>query len=286
MAQWPTYTFDGSVCSVDIDSGEPFTFDASTFVKVIKVVVDGRPSDISSDEDKYGEVEYDVYPLYPFNFLKRMIMVKQGLPVEKQKLMYEGNVLATDEEQTLEDYGIVHNGTTIDLLEIRGEKPRSPPRFIRLKIKRINGDCTLYEKVPPGYTVRALKKMIERREGFEVAGQVLVYGEENLLDLHLLRSYFISDKCLLHLGVTQPAKFIKLKIKELHSDCIMYDDVPPGSTVMDLKKMIEMRQGWKVKEQVLVYGEVDLLDDVKLTFYSIEENSLLHLGIIGGSVDN
>ena len=189
MAQWPNFFFDGKTCSVDIDSGDPFLFDASTKVKEIEVNVRNK---------RKGLVVYKVYPIYPITFFKRMVMVKQEVPVQYCDLIYNGHLLAFEDEETLEDYGIVYNKATIHMI-INAEI--FPPDYIKLRIKKLPGVSVLYDKVPPGFTVRALKKMVQKTEGSTVEEQLLVYGEVDLRDEKTLNIYGIANNSLFHLGI-------------------------------------------------------------------------------------
>ena len=59
---WPMFFFDGENCSVDIDSGPPFIFDASKNVKEITVNVRNKKSETN--------VKNTVFPIYPITFFK------------------------------------------------------------------------------------------------------------------------------------------------------------------------------------------------------------------------
>ena len=197
MAHWPLFFFDGENCSVDIDSEPPFIFDATVNDKEITINVRIMWSDII--------FKLKVYPIYPITFIKRMIMVKEQVPVNRQIITYGGYKLAFEEEQTLQDFGIVSNDITIHMMSVRFLE-RHPPDYIKLKIKKVPGECLMYKNVPPGYTIHALKKMIQNKEGFQVQDVVLVYQEEDLFDENTLSYYSIDNNSLLHLGIIKRPK--------------------------------------------------------------------------------
>ena len=149
MTPWPYFFFDGDNCSVDIDSDPPYIFESSKILRQITVQV----------KQRNGSTEaYNVYPFYPINVLKRLIRAKQGVPIDHQTLLYAGHILAFEEGQTLEDYAIVFNNTTVHMVITRHKK--FPPTSIELKIKKFEGDgeCLLLNSFHPGYTVLASKK--------------------------------------------------------------------------------------------------------------------------------
>ena len=123
MTPWPYFFFDGEKCSVDIDSDCPFIFDSSFRLKNITLKLQKRDGSF---------VQYDVHPFYPISVLKRMIRAKEGVPIEHQTLLYAGHILAFEEGQTLEDYAIVFNNTTVHVLI--SEHKKYPPTSIALKI--------------------------------------------------------------------------------------------------------------------------------------------------------
>ena len=180
MTPWPYFFFDGENCSVDINSDAPYIFESSKNLRQITVKVHKR---------KGTTVLYDVYPFYPISVLKRLIRAKDGVPIDHRTLLYAGHVLAFEDGQTLQDYGIVFNNTTVHMVITRHQKYAPPAIALKIIKLQLQSEIFLFNTFHPGYTVLALKKMIETKEGITVQDQVLAYNGEVLEDEERVANY-------------------------------------------------------------------------------------------------
>ncbi|KAI9785900.1 MAG: hypothetical protein M1839_008166 [Geoglossum umbratile] len=66
-------------------------------------------------------------------------------------------------------------------------------------------------------------------------------------------------------------------IRPLDGDNQIYDDVPVGATVRDLKERIFVRHGVQVQNQKLIYGPEVMTDTRTLESYNIREGFVIRL---------
>lgn len=140
------------------------------------------------------------------------------------------------------------------------------------------GGRALTLTVPAQTTVRALKELIQQREGVPVSRQRLVYenGHRTALtdDSRTLGSYGLQQGSKLALVVTEPSK-MEVFVKNDKGKLNTYE-VKPDETVSDLKRKVECRESVPVSQQRLVFQGREMSGGL-LSDYNVQAHSTIDL---------
>lgn len=138
------------------------------------------------------------------------------------------------------------------------------------------GGRALTLTVPPDTTVRALKELIQQREGVPVGRQRLLYenGHRTALtdDSRTLGSYGLQQGSRVALVVTEKMEvFVKNDKGKLNTY-----EVKPDETVGDLKRKVECRESVPVSQQRLVFQGREMSEG-RLSDYNVQAHSTIDL---------
>lgn len=179
--------------------------------------------------------------------MKERIAKVSGMPVPKQVLLFEGNEIPADSQQTAEQHGI---------------KPGSVLRVNTFKIPvtvhTLDGK-SIKVMVDPTDTLGAIKATLEKETRLAPSNQRLFLdGDELADDSQTAGEYGIKEGSELNL---EPTKF-KVNFNMPNGKSVEVD-VSPDDTTADLKKKVESETGMQTTRQVLCQDEKELPNDGK-----------------------
>jgi len=197
---------------------------------------------------------------------KDKIQAKKGLPVDEQRLSFEGIPLR--DEKTLAGSG-VRNGDTIDL----------DPMVVGVRTRR--GKVYTFE-VDPDELVEKLKPRVESSEGTPVEDQRLYFRNQKLQDGTCLSDYGIKHNGRIDLGpMVIYVKRLDDKDKDKESMLLCIElDVEPTDSLGSVKTKVKNRTRLPVADQRLSHRDKELMDD-SATLWECRVKHLDTLFLIG-----
>ncbi len=199
--------------------------------------------------------------------IKVKIEAQEGIPVDRQRLIFVGEQLH-DHERLL-DYRIEHE-SAVHLVVRTGDGFQI---FVR-----IPGGRRLVFEVHPNERVGLIKQWIQDRHGFPVDLQQLLYEGQELRDDGTYQEYNIQNNATLdvvHDNNRNTQIFVSLPSRDSVTVWANTDD-----TVEALKEIIERKTEIAAELQDLYFAREKLANERTLRSYWIEENHMLHLDIV------
>jgi ubiquitin C len=219
-----------------------------------------QPTQVTVVTPDGKKLTVDVHPTSTISELKASVEDQEGVPVADQRLYFNGEEL--DDPKTILDYSIRH-GSTIDL------------RGMQVHVHHYNGNDLTFS-VTPTDTLGNLKVMIEESEGTPVEEQFLLMGPKLLRDDECtLDDYNIKHGTVLKLE--QMKIFVSTETGKFPLT------VRPGTTIGEVKSMIEKKTGTKPTEQGIKLKALPLKDnDATLHDCGIVHRDTIHMEVGGG----
>ncbi|KAF8084023.1 hypothetical protein N665_0738s0012 [Sinapis alba] len=195
--------------------------------------------------------------------VKEMIQDKEGIPNDKQKLIFAGKEL--EDHRTLADYNIQKDLTLHLIFTLGG--------FIQIFVKFLEGK-TIALVVQRSSTIGHVKAMIQHKEGFSTEQQRLIFVGKQVENHHTLVDYNIQRDSLIHC-VLRLSKNLRIFIRTLKGKTIALDGVKSLDTIENVKGMIQDKEGISTHRQILIFAGQVLEDGCPLTDYNIWMESIL-----------
>ena len=214
-------------------------------------------------------VTCDVDPKAKISELKTLVQQSIGLPPCQQRLFFNGHEL--NDDHTIADYKI-RNDNLVQLMAVLVEKP--DPDKIEITLVTSLG-VNLEMKLDSDDYITKIKSRVNCLLGIPAKQQRLTYDGKELEDDQTLSFYHIMNGSTLYLDMI--AIFpMKIFVTTLENDTIPFD-LNTTVSIMEVKTMIEKRNGIPVSEQRLFYSDQILDDDKTLADYNITNRSSLRL---------
>ena len=193
--------------------------------------------------------------------VKMKIKKQEGIPVDKQRLLYRGKEL-TSPKSTMDDNGI-ENGSTLDMLEAE----------MQLKVKTPDGKTIFIDGVKPSDMVQDIKKKVEKQAGVPVEDQRLLFQKKELNNpTSTMDDHGIKD------GSTLDLEKHTITIQKPDGKTFSVSIRPKTDTVGDLKKRVENLDGTSEDVQRLLYKGTALENDTKpLSDHGIQHGSTVNM---------
>ena len=199
--------------------------------------------------------------------VKAKIEEQEGIPINKQRLIFVGDQLQDD--HYFLDYRIEHE-SAVHLVIREGDS-------FEVYVRAPSGRSHVFE-VDPRETVDQLKTKLRDREGIPCDIQQFFYRDQLLgTDRSLMDSNIISGSTL-RLSIDQGRStqiFISLQTRDTFSLW-----VSKSYTILRVKEMIAEKRGIASELQQLFFARTVLEDDRTLRDYTIETNHMLHVHVV------
>lgn len=194
-------------------------------------------------------ITLEVDPEYTVQNVKRKLADEVAIPVDQQRLTFEGETLEGDDEEEV----------------LPEDTPVESRHAVFAKMTR--------SFVEPETSITNVETYIQDKEEISLDQQHLIFADEELIDDRTLKYYNIQAGSTLHLYLilrgrihvkTQTGKMIAL-------------EVAPEDTIENVKKKMFEEKGIAVECTHMVYAGKVLEDQRTLVDYNIRRESILHL---------
>jgi hypothetical protein len=187
--------------------------------------------------------------------VKDKISVKKKIPVNKQRLIFDGREVADD--CNLQSQGIVDGSTLmLGLMEVHVDLPRGKRVTVEVKSED---------------TVIRMKRLLKNQSGIGVENQFLMFGGQELENTKKLSFYNID-----HGDVVMMEGF-KVKVADWTGGMFEVEGIQPSINITDLKVHIERIAGIPPSGQVIKMSGQKLNDFLRLKDQGVKHRSVLVL---------
>ena len=214
-------------------------------------------------------IALDVPPFETIKYVKRMVHDKEGIPVDKQRLIIAGEVML--DQLSLNEYSI-GNGSQLVLSVITQDD---------MDISVCTTDGTIFKLVAnPCDTIGTFKDKIQSVSGFLPHQQRLLYAGNILKDSRLLSDYNIPKESTFQLFI-HPKDEMQIYAKFLTGQTLTLK-VEPVDTIGDVKAQIMRLNGNSVDMQCVLFMGRELENAYILHDIGIRNDATLYVRLLLG----
>ena len=210
--------------------------------------------------------------------VKAKVFDKINHPIEQQILIYSGKQLEND--KTISHYGIDRESTLHLVLKLIGT--------INVTIRYLDNRIVQIKNIKASETISALKAKIQETENITPDQQRLIFGGKILENDKTISDCSIQNDSIITL-VSMVCQDITIKIKPLNGDMLILQ-LNRSITIRDVKIKIKDNAGFPVEDQKLIFFNAILEDCKTLTYYHVQNDSVLNLvcrsdSIVDGKIE-
>jgi ubiquitin C len=207
-------------------------------------------------------IELTVQPNEPIKNIKEQVNLREGFPVNKQRLLFERRTLATD--RRISDYSVVKGSTLVLVLTTK------PP--IEVIIKEPTGE-TFKLPIVPDEPIRRINQQIENKRQIPQNQQTLVFKGGILDSRKTPDNYKIPDQGVIELRIRAP---FQVNVRFPNGELVTYQ-VSPNEPVNNIKQTIKETKRIPVAQQRLLFNNQPLNSRKTLNNYHVPNNAVLVL---------
>ena len=200
--------------------------------------------------------------------LKAKILREASISITSQRLYFDCEELS-DDQAKLSQHNI-QDGSTLSLFVCASKQQ------IQISVKSLKGNIITLDNIDPNVVMETLKSEIETLEGIPVYHQCLQFNDKPLVDGFKLSSYKIQDGSKLQLVPFCRELSVVTSTAAAGND-VIHLDVDPVQTVHDIKTKITAKEYVRRSKHHLFLSGHLLEDDYILSYYNIQDKSILHL---------
>ena len=206
--------------------------------------------------------------------LKLAIKEKVNIPVEKQRLVFNGKLL-DDDEKIVQKYNIEQDSVINLISNSAGNQDTDSNSIKKVTIQILMPAQSFIINILDSETIKAVKFKIQYLKNILQEKQCLIYKGEKLSNDKKVSECNIQNDSTINLIVLNVEVF-DIQIK-LPNDRTTMFSFAASTTINEVKMKISEIEGIRIDEQILIYGGVNLDDARSIEFYNLQQGSQLRL---------
>ena len=206
--------------------------------------------------------------------LKLAIKEKVNIPVEKQRLVFNGKLL-DDDEKIVQKYNIEQDSVINLISNSAGNQDTDSNSIKKVTIQILMPAQSFIINILDSETIKAVKFKIQGLKNILQEKQCLIYKGEKLSNDKKVSECNIQNDSTINFIVLNVEVF-DIQIK-LPNDRTTMFSFAASTTINEVKMKISEIEGIRIDEQILIYGGVNLDDTRSIEFYNLQQGSQLRL---------
>jgi ubiquitin C len=206
--------------------------------------------------------------------LKSAIKEKVNIPLEQQRLVYNG-MLLQDDEKLLQEYNIEQNSVINLVNSSAGNQDTATPGVKKVTIQFLMPGQNFILNIEDSETIQDVKVKIQNLKNIPHEKQCLIYKGIKLSNDKKVSECTIQNDSTINLVVLNIETF-DIQIKLLNDETVTFQ-YAASVTIKEVKMKILEIKDIPIDKQNLIFGGVILDDTRSIEFYNLQQGSQLRL---------